>query len=159
KLLERPRILQKIRSLIVDPDRAHLVPFNTTMLEHDLALRLGIPMYATDPRLFPLGTKSGSRRLFAEEGVPHPIGVADLGSILDVVRAIAAVRRKNPDMEEVLVKLNEGVSGDGNAFVDLRGLPAPGAREEADAIQGRVSAMRFENPDGTYDAFVAKLAA
>ena len=159
KLLERPRLLQRIRSLIVDPDRAHLVPFNTTGLERDLALRLDIPMYATDPRLFPLGTKSGSRRLFAEEGLPHPTGIEDLDSIPGVVRAIAAVRAKKPDMEEVLVKLNEGVSGDGNAFVDLRGLPAPGAREEEDAILRRVAAMRYENPEGTYDAYVAKLAA
>jgi hypothetical protein len=159
KLLERPRLLQKIRSLIVDPDRAHMVPFNTTVLERDLALRLGIPMYATDPRLFPLGTKSGSRRLFAEEGVAHPIGIEDLASVADVVRAIAAVRVKKPDVEEVLVKLNEGVSGDGNAFVDLGGLPAPGAREEAGAIEGRLRAMRYENPEGTYDAYVAKLAA
>src|SRR5262245_9297970 len=30
KLLERPRLLEKIRSLVLDPDRAHLVPFATT---------------------------------------------------------------------------------------------------------------------------------
>ena len=30
KLLERPRLIEHIRSLIMDPDRAHLVPFNTT---------------------------------------------------------------------------------------------------------------------------------
>lgn len=157
KLLERPRLLEKIRSLIVDPDRAHMVPFNTTDLERDLALRLGIPMYATDPKLFPLGTKSGSRRLFAEEGVPHPAGIEDLHSAADVVGAIRAVRAKKPDVEEVLVKLNEGVSGDGNAFVDLRGLPAPGAREEAAAIEGRVRAMRYESTEGRYDAYMAKL--
>ena len=41
KLLKRPRLLEKIRSLIKDPDRAHLLPFNTTHYERDLALRLG----------------------------------------------------------------------------------------------------------------------
>src|ERR1043166_9262814 len=30
KLLARPRLIERIRSLILDPDRAHLVPFNTT---------------------------------------------------------------------------------------------------------------------------------
>lgn len=30
KLLQRPRLLRHIRSLIRNPDRAHLVPFNTT---------------------------------------------------------------------------------------------------------------------------------
>ncbi|HYR46509.1 MAG TPA: hypothetical protein VER78_05845, partial [Thermoanaerobaculia bacterium] len=81
KLLERPRLLEHIGSLIRDRDRAHLVPYNTTPLELHLALRLGIPMYGADPKFFPLGSKSGSRRLFAEEGVPHPVGVEDLTGV------------------------------------------------------------------------------
>ena len=59
KLLERPKLLQKIRDLIPDPDNAHIVPFNTTDLERELAVRLGIPMYAADPACWALGTKSG----------------------------------------------------------------------------------------------------
>jgi hypothetical protein len=47
--------------------------------------------------------------------------------------------------EEVLVKLNEGVSGDGNAFVTF-GDSRAGARESG--IEGRVRAMRYENPEG-----------
>ena len=74
KLLERPRILQRIRELIPDPALCHLVPYATTTRERDLALTLGIPMYGADPRFFPLGTKTGCRRLFAEEGVAHPLG-------------------------------------------------------------------------------------
>src|SRR6476660_8016419 len=64
KLLERPRLIEHIRSLILDPNRAHLVPFNTTNREKELALRLGIPMYGADPKFFPLGTKSGCRKIF-----------------------------------------------------------------------------------------------
>src|SRR5690349_21400609 len=45
KLLERPRLIEHIRSLIPNKDRAHLVPYNTTVLERDLAIQLGIPMY------------------------------------------------------------------------------------------------------------------
>ena len=80
KLLERPRLLEQIRSLVPDPDRAHLVPFNTTELERDLALALGIPMYGADPRFFPYGTKTGCRRLFAEQGVRYPLGREDLST-------------------------------------------------------------------------------
>src|SRR5262245_40428840 len=43
KLLDRPKLLKHIRSLVIDPHRAHLVPFNTTTLERDLAIALGIP--------------------------------------------------------------------------------------------------------------------
>src|SRR5581483_5085656 len=66
KLLERPRLIERIRSLIIDPDRAHLVPFNTTEREKELALRLGIPMYGADPKFFHFGTKSGARKIFME---------------------------------------------------------------------------------------------
>src|SRR5439155_16132169 len=73
KLLERPRLMQQIRALIPDHERAHIVPYNTTDLERELAVRLDLPMYAADPRFFAFGTKSGCRRIFAEEGVPHPL--------------------------------------------------------------------------------------
>jgi len=123
KLLERPRLIERIRSLIMDPDRAHLVPFNTTSREKELALRLGIPMYGADPKFFPLGTKSGCRKIFMEENVPHPLGQENLGSKEDVLDAIAQMRVKKPSIKQVMVKLNEGVSGEGNAVVDLTGLP------------------------------------
>jgi hypothetical protein len=157
KLLERPRLLGQIRSLIVDPDRAHLVPYNTTELEQELAVQLGIPMFGADPRHFPLGTKSGCRQLFAEEGVVHPVGIENLGSIDDVVGAIARLRAEKPSLAQVLVKLNEGVSGEGNALVDLRELPAPGSPEEAGAIRERVKTMSFELKSATYDGYVSKL--
>src|ERR1051325_7601623 len=157
KLLERPRLIDHIRSLILDFDRAHLVPYNTTPLERDLAIRLGIPMYGADPKTFWLGTKSGSRRIFAEEGVPYPIGVENLSSIDEVVRAISDMRARKPELRQVLVKLNEGVSGEGNALVDLGGLPAAGSASEIDAINDRLRQMKFELTGATYDSYVKKL--
>jgi len=132
KLLARPRLIQRIRSLIMDPDRAHLVPFNTTNREKELALRLGIPMYGADPKFFPLGTKSGCRKIFVEENVPHPLGYENLGSKEDLIEAIAQMRAKKPSIKQVLVKLNEGVSGEGNAVIDLTGLPPSFAKATAD---------------------------
>src|SRR6478752_8947579 len=122
KLLERPRLIERIRSLIMDPDRAHLVPFNTTNREKELALQLGIPMYGADPKFFPLGTKSGCRKIFMDEDVPHPLGHENIGSKEDLVDAIAQMRMTKPSIRQVMVKLNEGVSGEGNAVIDLTGL-------------------------------------
>src|SRR5262249_34968886 len=59
KLLERPRLLKRIESHIIDKDRAHLVCYNTTFLERNLALRLGIPLYGADPKHLSFGTKTG----------------------------------------------------------------------------------------------------
>lgn len=157
KLLERPRLIEYIRSLVIDSDRAHLVPYNTTALERDLAIRLGIPMYGADPKFFPFGTKSGSRRIFADEGVPYPLGVENLGTIEDVARAISEMRAQKPGLRQVLVKLNEGVSGEGNALVDLEGLPAAGSSAERDSILDHLQLMTFECEGVTYEAYVRKL--
>src|SRR6266705_4209876 len=98
KLLERPRLIERIRSLIADPNRAHLVPFNTTNREKELALRLGIPMYGADPKFFPLGTKSGCRKIFLEEDVAHPLGQENLGSEDEVIGAIMEMRVSKPSI-------------------------------------------------------------
>src|SRR5688572_25273991 len=49
KLLARPRILRDIRRMIPNRAACHLIPYNATSLERDVALTLGIPMYAADP--------------------------------------------------------------------------------------------------------------
>jgi hypothetical protein len=158
KILERPNLIEHIRSLIPDPENAHLVPYNSTGLERDLALRLGIPMYAADPKFLHYGTKSGCRRLFSEENVNHPRGVENLHSIEDATQAIREMRREKPGLGEVFVKLNEGLSGEGNAAVALGGLPSPGSASEMDAIGERVRNMRFEYGGASYENYVAKLA-
>jgi hypothetical protein len=157
KLLERPRLMARIRSLIMDPDRAHLVPFNTTNREQELALRLGIPMYGADPKFFPLGTKSGCREIFMEENVPHPLGVENLGSKEELIEAIEQIRARKPSMKQLLVKLNEGVSGEGNAVIDLTGLPMPGDSKEKTMLEERLRAMQFELARVTYDSYMKKL--
>jgi len=159
KLLERPRLIERIRSLIPDPDRAHLVPFNTTNREKELALSLGIPMYGADPKFFPLGTKSGCRKIFQEENVPHPLGHENLASKDEVIEAIKQMRARKPWSKQVLVKLNEGVSGEGNALVDLNGLPPSGDSKERAALEDRLKAMQFELKGVTYDSYMKKLEA
>ena len=156
KLLERPRLIQQIRALIPDLDRAHMVPFNTTPLERDLALALGIPMYGADPRLTHLGGKSGARRIFAEEGVSHPLGIEDLHSAGDLAAAIVEMRSRKPSIAKVVVKLNEGVSGEGNAHLDLDGLPATDV--SVDAVADRLQALRFESSEMSSDTYFATLA-
>src|ERR1044071_4562358 len=78
KILARPKFMEQIRSLIPDPNRAHLIPFNTTEMERELALRLGIPMYGADPKHSHFGSKTGCRELFEEEAIMHPIGYQGL---------------------------------------------------------------------------------
>lgn len=152
KLLERPRLLAQVEASIADKERAHLVCYNTTFLERNLALRLGIPLYGADPRHFSFGTKSGCRQLFAQAGINHPLGFDNLKSIEDVVVALGQMRSKRPGILQAVVKLNEGVSGEGNALVDLANLED----DSADALRQRVRAMRFEKPETRFADYATK---
>jgi hypothetical protein len=158
KLLARPRALAEIRALIPNPERSHLVPYATSALERDLALMLGIPLYGADPVHLPLGTKTGCRRLFAEAGVPHPIGYEDIRGADGAVDALARMRAVKPTVTSAIVKLNDGVAGRGNAVVDLRDLPPSGASDEQAELARRLEALAFEHPDVRRDGYFAQLA-
>lgn len=158
KLLARPRLLRRIADLVPNPGRSHMVPYNTTELERDVALSIGIPMYGADPRLAGLGSKTGCRRLFADVGVPHPLGAENLHSLDELADALVAMRRERPDMTSAIVKLNEGVSGSGNAVVTLTGLPAPGAPHERAEVMARLQHMALESESTPFETYIAKFA-
>jgi hypothetical protein len=156
KLLERPQLLRRIRTLIPDPSLCHIVPYNTTTLERDIALALGIPMFGADPRLFTLGTKSGCRQLFAEEGVQHPVGFENLRCRADLVGALRKMRELRTELSAAIVKLNEGVSGEGNAQIHLGGLPPSGSEDEERALMERIDAMELESRNASVESYLAK---
>jgi hypothetical protein len=157
KLLERPNICEQIRSLIPDRDRAHLVTYCVTMFERDLALRLGIPLYGSDPSLFYLGSKTGSRETFAKAGVTYPVGFEGLTSMDDVRVALTELRRQKPTLKNAMVKLNDSISGEGNAVVDLTSLPDPAASGATEALEARLRSMRFELAAMDFDSFSKSL--
>ncbi len=159
KLIERPLALAQIRSSIPDPRHCHLVPYITTELEREVALALQVPMYGADPCHAHLGTKSGCRELFARAGVSHPVGAEGLASFGETVAAIIQLRAAKPTLGRVVVKLNQGVSGEGNAIVDLAGLPVCGSVGEAAAVADRLAALSPEAPGVSAQAFLSKLAA
>lgn len=153
KLLQRPRLLKKLRDLIGDPQRAHLVPFNTTHFERDLALRLGIPMYGADPKFLNLGTKSGCRELFASCGVQHPVGIENITNTESLIDAVVEFRQRHPDVPEAMVKHNDGVSGEGNAVLDLRGLST-----DRGAVRERLTQLKLEAKHWSVEQYLEKLA-
>jgi PGM1 C-terminal domain len=151
KILERPRLIERIRHAIPDRERAYLTVFASTPHERKLAVLLGIPLNGCDPKQSSLGTKSGSRRIFREAGVPHPAGYEDLSSEDDVVRALVDLKAQRPGLRRAVVKLNDSFSGEGNALFDY-----PPASEPA-AIAGHLPAMHFVAREEAYQPFVEKL--
>ncbi len=123
KILERPRLLARIRAAVGDPRTAHLSVFNSTALERSLAVQLGIPLYGCDPQLLDWGSKSGSRRVFREAGVDLPDGVEDLRDTADLAAGLASLKARHPSLARAVVKLNQGFSGEGNAVFSYAGCP------------------------------------
>jgi hypothetical protein len=117
KILQRTRLIEHIKKAIRPGHVAHISCFNTTDHERTLAVRLDIPVYGCDPSLNYWGSKSGSRKIFLNTGVPMPPGVEDLKTYEDIVRAFAAIKAMYPDLKKAILKLNDGFSGDGNAVL------------------------------------------
>ncbi|HOY18802.1 MAG TPA: ATP-grasp domain-containing protein [Haliscomenobacter sp.] len=116
KVLQRPRLIQRIKAQIKSNELAHMVCFNETEAEKRLALALNIPVYGCDPSLWYLGTKTGSRRIFKELQLNLPAGIEDLHSEHDIAAALVQLKRNNPSLRKAVIKMNDGFSGDGNAI-------------------------------------------
>ena len=117
KILDRPRLIERIRQSIPPGDVAHIACFNTTAYERTLAVQLGLPVYGCDPSALYWGTKSGSRRAFLKAGVAMPPGAEELRTYDDIVHAVAALKDMHPHIKKAVIKLNDGFSGDGNAII------------------------------------------
>jgi hypothetical protein len=162
KILQRPRLLERIRQCI-RPEQAMMTCFTVSEAERSLATALGVPLYGVDPALLWLGTKSGSRKVFREAGVPLLPGAEDLRSEREVVDAVDELWSEDPALERVVVKHNTGFSGQGNAVLDLHDLAQVSPRSDT-SREGREQAladalphMRFVDTGQTWKTFVEKL--
>jgi len=160
-LLDRRDLLNDIKQLIGNRP-AVIEPWNVSDAEVNVALALGVPINGSSPDVWPVGFKSAGRRLFRQAGVPVPVGVEDLQSLADVAAGIERIRRSRPDLDAVILKLDDSGAGDGNVVIDVRSsdvretlarlpewyitdLSAGGVVEE------RVSGLRFASPSAQID--------
>jgi hypothetical protein len=159
KILERPRLLEQIRRSIVNPSLSHITCFNATPLERALSVALDLPLYACDPDRIHYGSKSHGREIFRAAGVDIPDGIEHLHDEGQLVKALAEVKIRNPDLRRVVIKLNEGFSGEGNALFEYDPDEAPEGREELEGwIAAELSSrIRFEAGDMTWDVYLEKL--
>lgn len=119
KLLDRPDLIDDLRERIGGRP-ALLEPWNVTADEVAVALALDVPINGPDPALWQLGFKSSGRRLFRQAGVPVPVGVEDVHDCAEVAAAIALIRRSRPQLDRVVVKVDDSGSGEGNRVVATR---------------------------------------
>ena len=124
KLLAASPVMKAVRS-VIGGDQGYVLPFNVSFLESAFAERVGLPLFGPHPDLISLGSKSGSRRVAKQAGVPVLVGFEDLYAMDDVEDAVRAVQNERPEADAVVIKLNNGFSGQGNAIIDLRTLRFP----------------------------------
>jgi hypothetical protein len=124
KILERPRLVARIKKSIPLDHLAHIACFNVTEYERRLAVYLQLPVYGCDPDLLFLGTKSMGRILFRESGVPIPPGFENLTDESDIAAALLNLKIKNPGLKKAVIKMNDGFSGEGNAVFSYEGAPS-----------------------------------
>ncbi|MBD2100070.1 peptide ligase PGM1-related protein [Leptolyngbya sp. FACHB-261] len=142
KILERPRLIERMRQAI-RPQKSYMICFNSTALERDLSVQLDIPLFAVDPDLLYWGTKGGSRQIFAECDVPHPDGSGTVWNGQDLAVASADLWERQPSLKRMVVKLNEGFSGEGNALLDLK--PLQSINPQSHTERAAILHQRFEN--------------
>ncbi len=155
KILERPRLIRRIREFIPPEHETHMSCFNVTHYERTLAVQLQIPIYGCDPELYNLGNKSNSRKIFRECGLLVPPGYEDLSSESDIIRALAKLKKEHPDMKKAVVKVNDGFSGDGNAVFSFEGMGRDDDPKQWVKEQLR-EGLRIVADDLSYDHFMYK---
>lgn len=153
KILERPRLIQKIRDAIPDPARAYLTVFRSTPLERRLALALDIPLNAADPGMDDIATKSNSRRVFREAGLALPAGAEDLRTQDDLLEALRALRGRNPGLRRAVLKLNRSYWDEGHAIYEFPKNRSKAAGREA------LRRLRLSTPRATPEGFLERYAA
>jgi hypothetical protein len=153
KILARPLLIQRLRALIGNSGHPLMLPFSTTVYEAELGSRLGIPVYGPDPSLSFLGTKSGSRRMFADSGVPYPAGREGVRSVQDVVDALAEMKADNPGLRSAMVKLDDSAGGMGNAVVQVDDA------DSSEDLRKRVEALRPDDRETSREEFLAELGS
>ena len=148
KILERPDLVAALRKAVSGADDAYLFPFNVTPAEQAIADELGVPLYGPPAELAELGSKSGARHVARVAGVPVVPGSEDLGSVGEVEEAIHELVRTRPDCKAVVVKLNNGFSGQGNAIIEVADVTTPLER----------SRTTFCASEETWPSFAEKIA-
>ena len=154
KILQRPRLLARIRAAIPDPEVAHITCFNTTPLERALAVELNAPLYACDPALIHWGSKSYGRQIFQDAGVQMPQGFEHLQDEQEMVEALTALKQTQPDLRRAVIKLNDGFSGEGNAVFAYDGCPTSNLQKWIAAeLPNRI---RFEAASESWESYRQK---
>ncbi|KAG5456485.1 MAG: hypothetical protein BJ554DRAFT_3765, partial [Olpidium bornovanus] len=190
KFVEKPRLVGRVRRLVDERRRAdpavrpaRLEVYRRTRYEALAARALGLELKGAEPELLRWGTKSGSRAVFADAGVPHVPGTfeaeRDVGRLAERVAAVlaataasaasnprflapapAAAKSRHRVAVKGMVKLEDGFAGLGNGLVDLSAAFSLAARDggaDSGSVERLVldafGEMQFQSEEENWPSF------
>jgi len=156
KILERPRLMQRIKDEIKDKDLAHIATFNVTPHEMKLALALNVPIFGCHPDLWYIGTKTGSREIFRKLGLDLPFGFENLKDENEIAQALAKLKINNPHLQKAVLKINEGFSGEGNAIFHFDHYDANDKDLAQNILNNLQRDLKVVAPSLTYELYMEK---
>lgn len=118
KLINCEKVIMQVKEMIKNKN-CYLIPFNTTDKEEYICKKLGLAMWGLHPKLTYLATKSGNKKVFKQAGVNFCEGICDIKSVKTLERKLKQLSSDYPMQYKFMLKLNNGVSGEGNALIEL----------------------------------------
>ena len=162
KILERPRLVAKIKDFL-RPNKSYMVCFNSTDLEQELSLKLNIPLLASNPQLSHWGSKSGSREIFANCQLDFPDGSQLVHTTEELIQETTALLTRQPHLNKVVIKLNEGFSGEGNAVLDVSSIKSvfsddsSSTQSPLESVTKIISQAKVQGDDETWQSFSTRI--
>jgi hypothetical protein len=153
-----PHALRRVRRLTQgqggldgSPVTAFIAPGSVGEEDRTLALALRLPLLAPSPEVAAFyGSKSGSKRLFAEAGVGVPPGVHDIYEMHELVSALARLIAASLDTQQWLLKVDDESHGRGLCVIDVTSwAPVADLRRDRAKQAGRSALGRavWSRPD------------
>lgn len=162
KIMNSSKFMEKLKDE-VKKIPTFLMPFNYTEIERKLAGKLDIPVFGCHPSLNYWQTKSGNKTIFRRANIPMPEGIENIKSKEDLLFSVLNLWRTRPGQLKYMVKLDSGVSGEGNALLTLdmefQEFDQFSINEKLDYIETRLEKMRFQQKDLDFAEFIERMQA
>mmetsp|Transcript_4908 Transcript_4908/g.18456 ORF Transcript_4908/g.18456 Transcript_4908/m.18456 type:complete len:551 (+) Transcript_4908:123-1775(+) len=120
KILDRPKLVNRIKGMLTDAEHSCLSVYVATEKEEQLAKLLRIDFLAGNVKSHHYyGTKHGSKELFSQCAIPTPPYTPLVFSEERLIEEICKLMRSHKEAKKLVIKMNEGFSGEGNALLCL----------------------------------------